>query len=103
MTTAAASPARIAFAGLAAINVAAAIWLAWLITTLRTYDGFMVFETSLCVGLIAALAGVIWGAVALKRRNRMWAALALLCVGAVPAAGFGSFLLYLESNPIDWK
>lgn len=95
--------ARIAVFSLAAINIAGALGLAWFVVEMLRYDGVMVFELSLCAGLIAAIALVTVGGLKLQRAGKTAAAIALLAVAAVPTTAAIAFLVYLNANPIDWR
>lgn len=103
MSPAKRSPAQIAVAVLAAIDAAAIVGLVWFAAKMLGDESVMVVEVSVCAGLAAVLAGLIWGGMALHRRGRTGAAIAVLAVGAVPTLAVIGFLLYLEANPIDWR
>jgi hypothetical protein len=67
------------------------------------YDSVLVLEILGCVVLMALLAAITAGGLALNRRGKTKTAIALLSVGAVPTAVVYGFLVYLEFNPIDWR
>lgn len=92
-----------AVAGLAAVNCAGAVGLAWWAATILYHDGLMAEEHAICGVSIALLAAITVGALALDRRGRVKTALALLAVGALPTAAIYGFLFYLEANPIAWR
>lgn len=95
--------ASIVFTALVAINVVGMLGLAWAIAYMLYWDGVMVFELSLCAGLIAVLAAIVAGAWALRRRGWIVAAFVLLAVGAPPTLAVGGLFIYLEYNPIVWR
>ncbi|NDH62392.1 MAG: hypothetical protein EBY18_12265 [Alphaproteobacteria bacterium] len=86
-------PAGIAVAALAAINLAGIAALAWFAVHMLVHDGVMAIELSMCAGLMALLAAITAGGVALQR----------LALAAVPTIAAFGFLLYLDSHPIDWR
>ena len=90
-------------AGLASVNIAGVLGLGWFVAGMFTYDGVMIFELSICAGLMVLLSAITAGGVALKRGGRTRTAIALLSVGAVPTLFIYGFLVYLEFNPIDWR
>ncbi len=94
---------RVAASALAAVNLAGALGLAWFGTTMLIDDGVMVVELGIVAGLIAVLLLATIGALALRRRDRMAAAIVLLAVAALPTLATYSFLLYLDANPIDMR
>lgn len=95
--------AEIAVAGLASINVTAVIGFGWLVIETLNFDGVMVLEMLGCVILMAILAGIASGGLALKRRGKTKTSVVLLAVTAVPMLVVYGFLVYLEFNPIDWR
>lgn len=88
---------------LAAINVAGIAGLGWFAAHMLIYDGMMAIELSMCAGLMALLAAITAGGVALRRRGRGGATIVLLALAAVPTIAAFGFLLYLDSHPIDWR
>ena len=93
----------IVVAGLAAVNIAGVIGVGWTVAVMLFYDGLMIVELSICAGLMVVLAAITVSAFALRRRGRIGAAVALLAIGALPTIAVYGFLLYLVSNPIDWR
>ena len=90
-------------AGLAAVNIAGVLGLAWFVVEMLIHDGVMVLEILSCVVAMSLLAGTTAGALALKRRGRKKTAIILSGVTALPAIFVYGFLVYLELNPIDWR
>lgn len=96
--------AEIVATGMASTNIAGAVGLAWFVAEILVYDGaIMVIEASTCAALIALLAALTTGGLALGRRGKTGTALALLAVGALPTLFVYGFLVYLDNNPIDWR
>jgi hypothetical protein len=96
-------PMRILLTIAISITIAGMFGLGWLATGMLAYDGVMVMELSICAALMALLAAITTGGLALDRRGRTKAAIALLSVGAIPTLAVYGFLVYLEFNPIDWR
>jgi cytochrome bd-type quinol oxidase subunit 2 len=90
-------------AGLAAVNIAGVLGLAWFVVEMLIHDGVMVLEMLSCVVAMSLLAVTTSGALLLKRRGRKKTAIILSGVTALPAIFVYGFLVYLELNPIDWR
>lgn len=94
---------RFVVAALASINIAGFLGLAWFAYKVVFHDGVMWVELAICAVPMAVLALTTWGGLALRRRGHSGAAVALLAVTALPTLAALGFLLYLDSNPIDWR
>jgi apolipoprotein N-acyltransferase len=90
-------------AGLAAVNIAGVLGLAWFVVEMLIHDGVMVLEMLSCVVAMSLLAVTTSGALLLKRRGRKKTAIILSGVTALPAIFVYGFLVYLDANPIDWR
>jgi hypothetical protein len=90
-------------ASLTSINIAGALGLAWFATVMLFYDGIMIIELGICVGLMVALAITTTCGFMLSRHGRERAALALLALAAVPTILVYAFLIYLDGHPIDMR
>ncbi|MDO8976263.1 hypothetical protein [Reyranella sp.] len=90
-------------AGLAAVNIAGVLGLAWFVVEMLIHDGVMVLEMLSCVVAMSLLAVTTAGALLLKRRGRKKTAIILSGVTALPAIFVYGFLVYLDANPIDWR
>jgi hypothetical protein len=85
------------------INIAGVLGLGWFVAGMLVYDSVLVLEILGCLVLMALLAAITAGGLALNRRGKTKTAIALLSVGVVPTAVVYGFLVYLEINPIDWR
>lgn len=103
MSGSAASPWRKVAYALAAVDIAGIIGLIWLMVPVWFFDGFMAIEFSIWAAAFVSLLLVTVGGLVCLRCGLLWAALALLAIGAVPTALAIGGTLYLEFNPIDWK
>ena len=90
-------------AGLASVNIAGVLGLGWFLVEMLIHDDVMVLEILSCVVAMSLLAGTAAGALALKRRGKTTAAVALSGVTALPSIFVYGFLVYLDFNPIDWR
>ena len=93
----------IAVAGLAAINGAGAVGLAWWAATILIYDGVLIEELTICAVLIPLLAAITAGGLALDRRGGSKSAVALLTLAALPIVAIYGLLFYLDAHPIAWR
>lgn len=97
-------PTKVATCAMAAIIVSSTLGLGWFVVEILTHDGVvMVVELSACASLMAILAVLTGGGLALTRRGKTRTGMALLAVGALPAIFVYGFLVYLDANPIDWR
>lgn len=87
----------------ASINIAGALGLGWFVAEMLVYDSVLVLEILSCIVLIALLAGITAGGLALDRRGKTKTAIAVLSIGALPTVLVYGFLVYLAFNPIDWR
>ena len=94
---------RILVTAATTINISGVLGLGWFVAGMLVYDSVLVLEILGCVVLMALLAAITAGGLALNRRGKTKTAIALLSVGSVPTAVVYGFLVYLEFNPIDWR
>ena len=90
-------------ASLAAINISGLFGLSWFVLIVLVYDGVMYVELWICATLFTVLALFTGGGVALAHRYKIRTAIALLIFSAVPTLLAYGFLIYLDTNPIDWR
>jgi hypothetical protein len=88
---------------LASINIVGALGLAWAAVILIFYDGIMIVELGIRLGLMSALGITTICGFALNRHGWERAAIALLALTAVPTILAYAFLIYLEGHPIDMR
>ena len=95
---------KVITSGMAAINVAGTLGLAWFVVENLIHEGMvMVVELSACASLMALLTVFTGGGLALTRRGSTKTGMSLLAVGALPTLFVYGFLVYLDFNPIDWR